>query len=104
MPRNQLIRITSNTWPPAIAPVKRPMPLAIMGRGARSSKDNETMWIPSAEDFRLLQTMGLVTMALIFGARVIPPLRPHATLIGTVAAAIYILGGLAVIVWHALAG
>ena len=62
------------------------------------------MWMPSAEEFRLLRMLGLVTMALIFGARVFPPLQPHATLIGTVAAAIYVLFGLGVIVWHALAG
>jgi len=75
-----------------------------MGHGPRSSKDNEPMWMPSAEDFRLLQMMGLVTLALIFGARVVPLLQPHAALIGTVAATLYVLAGLAVIVWHALAG
>jgi hypothetical protein len=61
------------------------------------------MWMPSAEDFRLLQMLGLVALALIFGARVVPPLQPHARLIGMVAAAIYVLTGLGVIAWHALA-
>jgi hypothetical protein len=62
------------------------------------------MWMPSDEEFRLLRMMGLVTMALIFGARVVPPLQPHARLIGTVAAAAYILFGVGMIAWHALAG
>ena len=80
------------------------MGAAIMGRRTASSKDNAMTWMPSAEEFRLLQMMGLVTLALIFGARVVPGLQRHATLIGTAAAAIYVLVGLAVIVWHALAG
>ena len=62
------------------------------------------MWMPSEEEFRLLRMLGLLTMALIFGARVVPPLQPHARLIGMVAAAGYILFGLGVIAWHALAG
>src|SRR5580658_561168 len=103
-PRNQLIRIASNTWPPAMAPGRTPAPVAILRRRPRSSKDNATMWMPTAEDFRLLQMVGLITMALIFGANVVPPLQPHARLIGTVAAASYVLFGLAVIAWHALAG
>jgi hypothetical protein len=74
-----------------------------MDRRPRHSKDNATMWMPSAEEFRLLQVLGGVTLALIFGARVIPPLQPHARLIGAVAAAGYVLAGLAVIAWHALA-
>ena len=39
------------------------------------------MWMPSEQEFRLLRMLGLVTMALIFGARVVPPLQPHARLI-----------------------
>jgi hypothetical protein len=74
-----------------------------MSRRPRGSKDNATMWMPGAEDLRLLQMLGLVTLALIFGARVVPPLQPHARLIGTLAAAAYVLGGLALIAWHALA-
>jgi hypothetical protein len=74
-----------------------------MGRRPGWGKDNRTMWMPTAEDFRLLQMIGLIALALIFGARVIPPLRAHAGLIGTVAAACYVLFGLGVIVWHALA-
>ena len=72
-----------------------------MRRGWWSSKVNDPMWMPGADEFRLLRMMGLVTMALIFGARVVPPLQPYARRIGIAAAALYVLFGLAVIVWHA---
>jgi hypothetical protein len=62
------------------------------------------MSAPSAEEFRMLQAAGLVTLALVFAPRVMPPLQPYARLIGATAAAIYVLGGLAVIAWHALTG
>ena len=62
------------------------------------------MWMPSDEEFRLLRMVGLITMALIFGARVVPPLQPHARVIGVAATAFYVLFGLAVIAWHAFAG
>jgi hypothetical protein len=62
------------------------------------------MWTPSAEEFRALQVAGLITLALVFAPRLMPPLQPYARLIGAAAAAIYVLGGLGVILWHALAG
>lgn len=62
------------------------------------------MSTPSAEEFRALQAAGLVTLALVFAPRLMPPLQPYARLIGATAAAIYVLGGLAVIAWHAFAG
>jgi len=62
------------------------------------------MWMPGADEFRLLRMVGLLAMALIFGARVIPPLQPHARVIGIIAAVSYVLFGLAVIIWHAAAG
>jgi hypothetical protein len=98
------MRIALNTWPPAMAPGETPAPSAIMGREPAGGKDDAIMWTPGAEEFRLLRMVGLVTLALIFGARVIPPLQPHARLIGIAAAACYVLFGLAVIAWHALGG
>jgi hypothetical protein len=62
------------------------------------------MWTPTAEEFRALQAAGLVTLALVFAPRLMPPLQPYARVIGATAVAIYVLGGLAVILWHALAG
>src|ERR1700677_1091563 len=75
-----------------------------MGDPTGAGKDSTTMWMPTEQEFRLLKMQGLLTMALIFGARVVPPLQPHARLIGIVAAVLYVGFGLAVIAWHALAG
>jgi hypothetical protein len=74
-----------------------------MGRPTVAGKDSTAMWMATDQEFRLLRVLGLLTMALIFGARVVPPLQPHARLIGIVAAALYIGFGVAVIAWHALA-
>jgi hypothetical protein len=75
-----------------------------MGRQTGAGKDSDAMWMPSEQEFRLLRMLGLLTMALIFGARVVPPLQPHARTIGIAAATLYIGFGLALIAWHALAG
>ena len=61
------------------------------------------MWIPNSEQFRLLQAAGLLTLALVFAPRLMPPLQPYARLIGGAAAALYVLAGLAFIAWHLLA-
>ena len=58
-------------------------------------------WTPTPEQFQLLRAAGLVTLALVFGPRLMPPLQPYARTIGIAAAAIYVLGGLAVFAWHA---
>ncbi len=57
---------------------------------------------PSSEQIRAMQMLGLLTLALIFGVRLFPPLRPHARLIGTLAGAAYLLGGLALLAWYFL--
>jgi hypothetical protein len=59
------------------------------------------MWMPGADEFRLLQMIGLVTLALIFGARVVPPLQPYAWHIGVAATVFYLLFGVGVVIWHA---
>jgi hypothetical protein len=61
-------------------------------------------WTPTADEFRALQAAGLVTLALVFAPRVMPPLQPYSRLIGTAAVALYVLGGIAMILWHSLAG
>ncbi len=61
-------------------------------------------WTPSPEEFQMLRVAGFATLALVFGPRLMPPLQPYARIIGATAAAIYVLGGLAVVAWHALAG
>ena len=102
IPRNQLIRIPSNTWPSTFAAPGTAAQVSILRPAIPSGKADGTMWTPTADEFRLLQMIGLATLALIFGARVVPPLQPHAFRIGVAATALYVLFGLAVIAWHAL--
>jgi hypothetical protein len=61
-------------------------------------------WTPTPEEFQMLRAAGLVTLALVFAPRLMPPLQPYARTIGVTAAAIYILGGLAIFAWHAFSG
>jgi hypothetical protein len=61
-------------------------------------------WMPTPEQFQMLRAAGLVTLALVFGPRLMPPLQPYARMIAITAATIYVLGGLAVFAWHAFAG
>ena len=61
-------------------------------------------WTPSADEFQVLRAAGLVTLALVFAPRLMPPLQPYARLIGAAAAALYVLGGLSLILWHTLVG
>jgi len=61
-------------------------------------------WTPTPQEFQMLRAAGLVTLALVFGSRLMPPLQPYARTIGIAAAAIYIAGGLAVLAWHAFSG
>ena len=61
-------------------------------------------WTPSTEEFQALRAAGLVTLALVFAPRLMPPLQPYSRLIGAAAATLYVLGGLAMILWHTLAG
>ncbi len=58
----------------------------------------------SAEQIRLMQMLGLLAMALIFGVRLVPGLGPYARKIGLLAAALYLVGGTALLVWHFLNG
>ena len=55
---------------------------------------------PTAEQIRAMQMLGLVSMALWFGARVLPPLRPYGGLIGRLALAFYLIAGLALLLWY----
>jgi len=57
-------------------------------------------WTPSPDEFNALRAAGLVTLALVFAPRLMPPLQPYARLIGATAATLYVLGGLALILWH----
>ena len=57
-------------------------------------------WTPTSQEIQMLRAAGLVTLALVFGSRLMPPLQPYARLIGATAATLYVLGGLALILWH----
>lgn len=57
---------------------------------------------PSSEQIRLMQMLGLFTMAVIFGVRLVPPLQPHARLIGMLATGLYLFGGVVLLLWYFL--
>ncbi len=59
------------------------------------------MWVPSAEDYRALQLAGGLTLAVVFGAGVLPPLRRHRRALGLFAVAVYVAFGLGMILYHA---
>jgi len=50
------------------------------------------------EDFRLLQASGLVTMALVIGARLVPPLQRAARPIWIAALAFYAAAAIAIVI------
>jgi hypothetical protein len=58
---------------------------------------------PNGEQIRLMQMLGLATMALIFGVRVVPPLQPYAGRIGKLAVGLYLLVGLGLLAWYFIA-
>ncbi len=58
------------------------------------------LWIPSQDVCQGLQVLSLVTLALIFGARLMPPLKPYAGRIGIAATVLYIVGALGLLAWN----
>jgi hypothetical protein len=64
--------------------------------------DWHRLWIPTPEDFRLMQMLTGLLMAAVIGVRVFPPLRPYARPIGFVALAAFVVGVLGLVIWHIL--
>jgi hypothetical protein len=66
--------------------------------------DWRRLWIPTPEDFRLMQMLTSLLMAAVIGVRLFPPLRPYARPISLVALAAFVAGVLGLVIWHALLG
>lgn len=56
-------------------------------------------WHPTLRDFDLLRAAGLLLMALIFGPRLVPALRPHAGRIALWAVLAYLAFGAVMLLW-----
>ncbi|MCW3473965.1 hypothetical protein [Limobrevibacterium gyesilva] len=56
--------------------------------------------MPTTDEFNLLRMLGLLTLALVFGPRVIPPLQPYANRIGVAALVLYVVFGLGFLAWR----
>jgi hypothetical protein len=64
--------------------------------------DWHRLWIPTPEDFRLMQMLTTLLMAAVIGVQVFPPLRPYARPVRLTALAAFVAGVLGLVIWHAL--
>jgi hypothetical protein len=62
------------------------------------------MWQPDEKDFRALQALGLLAMALFIGVRVVPGGQRHRRRIVAAALVLYLAGGLAYFLWRLAQG